>query len=119
MGLLTNPVTLNDGSADHIFNYCGQLVNNKFVVGEYLEPASANLSKLTVKQDDSGSVKRRLFQTQRLIAGSDGKLYLDTVNTSHTYHELIPIADVKKSFALHKDAFAEAGFTDNFHAGLI
>lgn len=120
MGLLSNPVTLSDGTANHIYNFRGQVVGNgKSVVGEYLEPAAAALSKLAVKQDDSGSIKRRLFQTQRLVTGSDGKLYLDTVNTSHTYHELIPIADVKKSFVLHLDAFAEAGFSDNFHAGLI
>jgi len=119
MGLFTNPVTLSDGSTNHIFSYRGQVSNNKSVVGEYLEPAASLATKLVVKQDDSGSVKRRLFQTQRLVLGTDGKPYLDTVNTTHTYNEMVPIADTKKTFALHLDGFAEAGFSDNFHAGLI
>ena len=62
MGLFTSPVTLD---TDRIFEKRGQIFDKKGVtVVEYIEPAAALSAEslLTIKHDDSGSVKRHLLQ---------------------------------------------------------
>ena len=55
MGLLANPVTLNDGVGDRIFGFRSQEPDTKSIVGVYSETAAALSAEsiLTVKHDQS------------------------------------------------------------------
>lgn len=120
MGLFTNPVTLNDGVADHIFIFRGQLPDTKSIVTQYIETAAiAAGSKLTVKQDvSSKTVKRGLVQHTVNIAGTDAIQHPITVNLTVMCHPTHNAVDVEKRVKLLVDACAEAGFYANFVAGL-
>lgn len=122
MGLFTNPVVLNDGSADHTFNFRAQLPDKKAIVGEWVEPASAlsEESKITVKHDSSSAVvRRRLIQRTKKVAINDGSLKLMTVNLTVTHHPEHSSAEITKQISLLKDTLNEANFVQNFLMGLI
>lgn len=79
MGLFTDPLTINDGSADRIYNYRAQLVEPGSIVGEYIEPAaiSAADSVLVVKHSTAkNGRKRHLLQVSNALTinNTDGTL---------------------------------------------
>ena len=123
MGLFTNPVVLNDGTADKTFSFRAQLPDKKAVVGEWIEAGAplAEDSKIIAKHDTSSpTVRRRLLQrvTNALLADGVTRKPV-TCNITVTYNPLHPEADVAKVVRVITDAVAEPTFVANFLRGLI
>ena len=123
MGLFTNPVVLNDGTADKTFSFRAQLPDKKAVVGEWIEAAAplADDSKIIVKHDASSpTTRRRLLQRTVNVLLADGVTRKPvTCNLTVTYHPSHAEADVAKAVKLIADSVAEATFVANFLRGLI
>jgi hypothetical protein len=123
MGLFTNPVTLNDGTADHIFSWKNQINDSQgAIVGVYIEDAAdlSAESKLTVKHDEkSSTVRRRLLQRSVLKALPSGELARITINLTATYNVEHTIAQIEPEVGIVVDATAETDFVDSFCKGHI
>lgn len=121
MGLLANPVTLNDGVGDRIFGFRSQEPDTKSIVGVYSETAAALSAEsiLTVKHDQS-NIPRHLFQRSiYLVPAAGTELLRVTQNYTLTCSKLFTIAEVTPEFVLFKDALAEASFIDGLMGRLI
>lgn len=123
MPVLTSPVTLNDGTADHVFSFRAQLPDPKYIVGQWIEPAAsaAEKSVLTMKHDDRGKIIRRLAQRSRLHAvESDATVVKPiTINITATYDPGHDLADVAKEMIIAKAMFSKADFVTNFLQGQV
>jgi hypothetical protein len=124
MSLFSDPITLNDGSADHIFAKRNDLTGMK--AGSYgslwIESAAAQAvsSKMTVKHDESSAtVRRRLLQYKYNATIADDETYKPiTVNLSLANHPEHTDAQVTVALGVIRDALAEAGFDAAFNDGL-
>lgn len=120
--LFTNPITLNDGTSDHVFKFRGTLPDRKAMVGEWIEPAAASSdeSKIVVKQDSSSAtVRRSLLQRKVNKATTTRGDRPVTWNVTCTRDVEHSDADVKAELALLIDALSEADFGDNFLDGFV
>lgn len=120
MGLFTSPVTLSDGTNNHIFTYRSQITEKNSVVGDYIELAAdpSAESQLVVKHDMSKAVYRHLLQ-RRVHINVNSAPYLVTVNFTITANKLVPTADLVKQAAILIDALAEANAVQYLRAGLV
>lgn len=124
MPLFTNPVTLNDGTSDHIFALRNDI--NGMKTGSYgslwIEPAAdqAVASVITSKHDESASaVRRRLFSYRYNALIADGVTYKPiTANYSLAHHPEHTDAQLSVADGIIKAGLAAAGFDANFHDGL-
>lgn len=112
MGLLANPVTLNDGVGNRVFAFRSQIYDKKSVVAEYVETAaaiSAN-SLIRVKHDPQSATPRHLLQrvTNLVPAADTSQLLPVTLNFTITASKLFTDAELAKEFALLIDALQEA-----------
>jgi hypothetical protein len=123
MSLFTSPVTLNDGSADHIFNSRNEITGLK--TGQFgrlwIESAAAAAiaSFLTVKHDESAAaVRRRLLQYKYNALIADGVTYKPiTINVSAINHPEHTDAQLEVAFGVIKAGLAVVGFTAAFNEG--
>jgi hypothetical protein len=122
MGLLANPVTMNDGVGDRIFTFRSQEPDSKSVYGVYVETAAALSadSRFNVKHDSKTATPRHLFQRSTYLVPAAGtELLRITQNYTLTCSKLFTIAEVTPEFVLFRDALAEASFIDGFMGSLI
>lgn len=124
MGLLANPVTLNDGVGDRIFAFRGQEPDTKSVVGVYTETAAALAaeSELVVKHDRKTATPRHLFQRSIYLvpaANANSELKRVTMNFTLTCSKEFTIAEVSPEFVLFQDGLAEVSFIDNLMGSFI
>lgn len=122
--VFTNPVVLNDGTADRTFAFRAQVTDKtgKSVIGEWIEPAApiANDSKITVRHDVSSTkVRRRNMRVSSLVLVDDVTRKMITVNISLAYDPAHNESDLTKHFKLAIDAASEATFLSNFVRGLV
>jgi len=124
MSLFTDPVTLNDGTDDHIFAKRNDLTGMK--TGSYgslwIESAAAQAvsSKMTVKHDESSAtVRRRLLQYKYNALIADGVTYKPiTINVSSAGHPEHTDAQFTVALGIVRAALAKAGFDAAFNDGL-
>lgn len=92
MGLLSTPLTLNDGTADHIYEYQGQVPNTKSLIGRYFIPASDGKAVINAKNDlRSKTLNRMVIQFTDDLLESDGVTKSPaTVNFSVTFKKTVP-----------------------------
>jgi len=122
MGLLSNPVTLNDGVGDRIFSFRSQEPDSKSVYGVYIETAAALSadSRINVKHDSNSATPRHLFQRSTYLVPAAGtELLRVTQNYTLTCSKLFTIAEITPEFVLFKDALAEASLIDGLMGSLI
>jgi hypothetical protein len=123
MSLFTDPVTLNDGSADHIFNTRNQITGLKS--GQFgrvwIESAAAAAvaSLFTVKHDESSAtLRRRLIQYKYNALIADGVTYKPiTGNYSVINHPEHTDAQIAVVCGVIEAALAVAGFAAAFNEG--
>lgn len=124
MALFTDPITLNDGTTDHIMTKRNDITGLK--VGSYgslwIESAAAQsvASNIIVKHDESSSaVRRRLLQYKYNALILDAVTYKPiTVNFSVAHHPEHTDAQLTVAVGIIRDALAEAGFDAAFFDGL-
>jgi hypothetical protein len=124
MGIFTNPVTINDGTDDHIFAYRRQLADSNIIGSDYVESAAdpASKSTLTVKHDVRSSVPRHLLQRSVYkipAADPDGVLRRITVNITITAHELFSEAEIQPEVTLTRAGAGVANFVKSNMSCLI
>lgn len=125
MPLFTNPVTLNDGSANRVFSFRGQIPDSKSIVGSWIEPAAAieANSELVVKHDTSGNTPRHLLQRSTYVHPSanteDTALKRITVNVTIQAANDFTDAEIQKEVNLIIDALAESSWLANFRRSMI
>jgi len=123
MSLFASPVTLNDGTDDHIFNTRNELTNLKS--GQFgrvwIESAAAAsvASLITVKHDESSSsLRRRLLQYKYNALIADGvTLKPITTNLSVVGHPEHTDAQIEVALMIIKAALGVAGFAAAFNEG--
>lgn len=125
MGLLANPVTLNDGSGDRIFSFRSQRPDNRSVIGDYIEDAAttASSSLITVKHDLRATAAPRAL-IQRFIkkvpaASSTGEYVGITQNFTLVASSLFTVAELTDEFTLFLDALSETGILAGLRARKI
>lgn len=122
MPLFTNPVTVSDGTVNHIFSFTAQLADKKALVGEWGESAAdANVeSKLVSKQDrSSATLRRRLLQRKANRPTITRGLRPITVNVSVTHDVEHTSVQITEEMTIMQNALAAAGFKANFIGGQI
>lgn len=125
MGLFTNPVTISDGTSDHIFNYYRQLPDTKYIGAEYIEEAAdpAARSNLIVKHDLNGPVPRHLFQRNCWVhpaADTDSDdLQRITWNITGMFHPLFSEAEIQLQKNIAINATLVANFVKSIQRNLI
>lgn len=95
--LFTSPNTINDGTADHIYEYQGQIPDPKALVGRYFEPGApvGSVSRINVKSDiTSPTIERKLIQFTSKVADSNGDLKQVTWNLTVVYAKTHAVAHV-------------------------
>lgn len=106
--LFTCPLTINDGTSDHIFESQGQIVNAKSLHQRYFEPGAAvgADTRINVKGDIlSSSAERKLLQITTRIADRDGILKPVTWNItanfakSHDIALVVPVGNMLVTLA--------------------
>lgn len=112
MGLLANPLTVNDGTGNRVFSFRSQRPDNRSVIGDYVETAAASASNslITVKHDLRATAAPRAL-IQRVIkktpaAGSD--LLQITQNYTVVASSLFTLAELTDEFTLFIDILTEA-----------
>lgn len=123
MSLFTDPVTLNDGTDDHIYSKRNDITGMK--AGSYgslwIEAAAAQAVAmfLTTKHDESSaSVRRRLLQCKYNATIVDGVTYKPiTHNYSVAHHPEHTDAQILVGQGVIKAALAIAGFNASFNDG--
>lgn len=118
----TNPVTVSDGTDNHIFTFRAQLNDSKSVVGEWVEPAAdpSAESKIIVKHDTSSStVRRRLIQRRVMATTATRGLRPITINTTVIYDVEHSAADITAAFTLSGNVNVASGVKANLIAGMI
>jgi hypothetical protein len=123
MGLLSNPVTLNDGTDDRIFSFRSQRPDNRSVVGDYIEDAAASAanSLITVKHDLRATTAPRAL-LQRIInkVPAAGTEYLKiTQNYTIVASSLFTVAELTDEFTLFLDMLSEANVLSGLRAKKI
>jgi hypothetical protein len=121
MGLFTNPVVLNNGTA-RSFEYVGQTLDQKAMVGNYIESAAGAeiASKLVSRHEISTKTyQRSLLQRTVMCANTAGILKPITVNLSAAYDKLHESADVALELRLMAAVLAATNFDANFIKKLI
>jgi hypothetical protein len=129
MGLLSNPLTVNDGTGaspigDRTFSFRSQRPDNRSVVGDYIEDAAATAasSLITAKHDlRTTAVNRALVQrTYKLApAAGDGTLYQITQNYTIVASPLFTVAELTPEFTLFCAVLAESGLLAGLRAKKI
>lgn len=118
MGLLSNPVVLNDGTGNRTFSFRSQRPDNRSVVGDYIEDAAASAANsiITIKHDlRAVSSPRALIQRVYNKVPAAGTEYLQiTQNYTIVASSLFTVAELTGEFTLFLDALSEA----NVLAGL-
>jgi len=118
----TNPVTINDGTTDHVFTFRAQLNDKRYTVGEWVEPAADTSleSKLVTKHDtNSATVRRRLLQRKVMATTADRGLRPITINYTVTYDVQHAKSDLLDAIGLHNGALNATDVKDNLLAGMI
>lgn len=112
MGLLTTPLTLNDGTADHIYEYQGQVPNPKALQGRYFIPASNGKATIDAKSDlRSKTLNRMVIQFKDDLLEADGVTHSPvTVNLSVTFKKTVPALTVATFMFRCSKAFVLATF---------
>lgn len=124
MGLFSNPMTVNDGSGDRVFQFRSQRPDNRSVIGDYIETAaesSAN-SLITVKHDlRATAVNRALIQRVYKVApaAGDGTLYQITQNYTLVASPLFTSTELIPEFSLFLDILSESGVLAGLRNKLI
>lgn len=124
MGLFTNPVTLNNGTA-RSFEFVGQTLDataSKAMVGNYLESAAAAevASKIISKHEISTKTyQRSLLQRSVNAPTSASVLRPITVNLSLTYDKFHTSAVIALELRTMAAVLAAANFDANFIKKLI
>lgn len=78
MAIFSDPVTFNDGTSDHIFNFRAQIPEANSIVGEWVEPLSTSAvdTKIVVKHTkDKYGTERHLLQISQNTLLADGVTY--------------------------------------------
>lgn len=121
MPIFTNPVTLTDGTDNHIFSFRAQMFDAKSIVGEWVEPAAnyATDSSITIKHDEKSTYARRLVQRKVKLLLADGTYSPLTINLTITHNPGHSATDIGKNLNVLVDAVQEAGFVNNLLQGLI
>lgn len=123
MGIFTDPLVINDGTADRTFNFRSQLPDKKAVVGEWVEPAAplTDDSRILIKHDTSSPTnRRRLLQVVSSCLLADGVTRKPIViNMTVTYHPSHSEVDITKRVKLLIAAASKVSFPGNFLRGLI
>lgn len=121
MPLFADPKTLNDGTVDHVFTFRSQLPDAKSIVGEWVEPAAelSENSKIVVKHDAKGTVKRRLLQRTVSREILDGSLEPITINVTIAHHNEHTSEQIQPEVTIVTNAATDASFVNNFLQGLI
>lgn len=126
MGLFANPLTLNDGVGNRIFNFKSQISDKKVsvIAGEYIEPAAtiAAESKLVVKHDPSAATPRHLLQRSTFrVPAADvaGGLKRITVNFTIQAPKTFTDAEVATEVAILVDALGEANVVKSLLSGIL
>lgn len=117
MPLLPTPVTLSDGTDNHIYTLQNQIAVGKAVVSTYLELAAAASaqSNFKTKYDSSSlTLNRNVMQINYMLPITDGTLRLATFNISGVFHKQHAKADLIKKGKLVIAAASAAGAWDNF-----
>lgn len=118
----TNPVTINDGTADHIMSFRAQLNDSKSVVGEWVEPAAdtSEESKIVIKHDSSSAtVRRRLIQRRVMKTTTTRGLRPITVNTTVVYDVEHAASDVTDALLFADGVSIATGVKANLLSGMI
>jgi hypothetical protein len=125
MGLLANPVTLNDGTGSRIFSFRSQRPDNRSVIGDYIEDAAASAanSLITVKHDLRAVTAPRAL-IQRVFkavpaASSTGEYLQITQNYTLVASSLFTTTELTGEFTLFMDALAETGILAGLRAKKI
>lgn len=129
MGLLSNPMTINDGTGvspvgDRIFGFRSQRPDNRSVVGDYVESAaeSSAMSLITAKHDlRATTALRALIQRtyKKAPAAGDGTLYQITQNYTLVASPLFTVAELTPEFTLFKAILAQANLLAGLRLKLI
>lgn len=124
MGLFTNPVTLTDGTNNHVFEYRAQRFDARSMIGDYIEPAAAaeSASLLTVKQDLTKQVQRHLVQRSIYLtpaADTESDPLRVTINVSVTCDKKFVHTEVQPQLNIVIDGMAEANFLRNLMNGML
>jgi hypothetical protein len=125
MGLLANPVTLNDGTGDRIFSFRSQRPDNRSVIGDYIEDAAASAanSLITVKHDlRAVTAPRALIQrVYKAVpaASSTGEYLQITQNYTLVASSLFTTSELTGEFTLFLDALSETGILAGLRAKKI
>jgi hypothetical protein len=124
MSLYTDPITLNDGTDDHIMAKRNDITGLK--TGSYgskwIESAAALAvaSEMNVKHDESSStVRRRLLQYKYNALITDGVTYKPiTANVSLAHHPEHTDAQLTVALGVIRAALAVVGFDAKFVDGM-
>lgn len=122
MPLFTDPVVLNDGTADRSFSFLAQLADKKALAGEWTEPAAdtSKESKLVSKQDRSSStLRRRLLQCKANHTTITRGMRPITVNFTVAHDVEHTTAQIEEQLVLCRAALSASGFVTNFIGGQI
>jgi len=126
MGLFTNPITINDGSADHVFSFRGQVFDKrqKSSIGEWVEPAASSIenSIIRIKHDASTDIWRHLCQRSVMqvpAADPDGIYRMITMNLTYTAHKYFTYAEIDPQLYIIKNALSKVDFTKNMRNLLL
>lgn len=122
MGLFTNPVVLNNGTA-RSFEFVGQTLDTKAMIGVYLESAAAAEieSKLMSKHElSSTKLYQRSLLQRRVLALNSASVYKPiTINLSATYDKLHASATVALELRMMAAIMGATNFDANFIKKLI
>lgn len=125
MSLFTNPITINDGTADHIFNFNVQMPAKPMqVVGKWVEPASAAQIARAIYVKHSRAVKNVLKSlvsfTEKAEVGTGTGVYEGiTVNITVAANDGHTEAQVQKVLNMALAGAAKANFLRNLRVGEI
>lgn len=125
MGLFANPVTLSDGSANHIFSFRNQIFDTKYVVGEYIEDAASveSGSILRVKHDMTKTTARHLVQRRVNLHPAanveDTILSPVTINISVTCDKAFVLAEIQPQLNIATAMCAQTNFLRNLLNAMI
>ena len=125
MSLFTNPITINDGTADHIFNFNVQMpAKPNQVVGKWVEPAAASIVARSIFVKHNRAIKNVLKSlvsfTEKAEVGTGTGVYEGiTVNITVAANNGHTEAQVQKVLNLAMAAAAKANFLRNLRVGEI
>lgn len=125
MGLLDNPVTLNDGTADRVWSFRSQRPDNRSIIGDYIEDAAATAanSLITVKHDvRATTAPRALIQRSYMAvpaADATGAYHRITQNYTLVASSFFTVAELAKEFTIFNAILAESDILAGLRAKKI